>query len=379
MNRFSSRLAPKLLRPKIANFGRRYPQASVAKIFLNGLQNYAGLNTPSVMTKVKQVFDNSQVDEGQFIFSPEGMNMTKQESRLQLEDTYKTATKEAITAFDQFQSRTPIDRVFMATEIPGCPPLGHLLPHPHTESIIGHGCLGAISLIKAGQDYLRHHPTHAIALYTAEIPSRCWHTQFPVELRRLIELDIKHQNGTGEVIDVYKQIIFNTIVAALMRDGSGYAVMLGCQHKSYFNEAGWLIHDNVTETYPEASSFVGTQVTEYGTRMFLSPQIPTFIAPRAGKMISNFLEKHCLALRDVSHTMIHPGGPKVLIDVNKVFDNKLNLDRSFMSLRKNGNCITKSLLDVISRHTEDAKYGDVGLIYGVGPGMRHGVHLVEYR
>jgi len=364
----------KILKPRLLSLGSRYSQASVLSIFTEGIKHYAS-GTPSVLSKVEQIFNNTRLKGGNFVFNPEGMKMSASAASANVENTYQQLTKTAVDTFRSVDTRG-LNKIFVTTEIPGCPPLGNLLDHPKVATFAGHGCFGSINLIEEANAYLRLNPTHAVGLYAVEIPSRVWHTQFPIELRRLIQIDIQHQKGQGPEVDIYKPIINNIVVAALVRDNAIFTKMVGARHVDYLAKPGWVVKDSAFQKIPEAASLVGTSMNIYGSKMFMSPLIAPTVGPKAKKLITDLSKKNCRHPSEINHLLLHPGGVKILEGVEKEFGIPLPLKYSKDSLEEYGNCLSTSVFDVIRRNFDDAQDYQDAIIYGVGPGMIHGAHYV---
>jgi alkylresorcinol/alkylpyrone synthase len=158
---------------------------------------------------------------------------------------------------------------------------------------------------------------------------------------------------------------------------------------------GPVIVDSDRTTLPNTLGLVYTRTHDVGQRMFLSHKIPQVVPPAAVPLISGLLKKHKLQVSDIEHWVIHPGGPKVLLNIEELckfrtgapspktgaIDLTAPLAWSWKALVDAGNCMSVSVFHVLHELQTSAtppKPGSRGILFGVGPGMRMEALLLQW-
>jgi len=362
----------KILKPRLLPLGSRFSQGFIHYVFSEGVKQYWGSQHQA---KIDQIFKSSNIRSGNFVFNPEGMNMSSFASLASIDKSYKYAVETAVKTMKEVDT-SGLNKVFISSEIPSCPPLDNYLSHPNTTTLSGYG---SFKMIEEANAYLRLNPTHSVGLFSVEIPSRIWHTQFPLELRQLIEIYSNCKGDEYYKLDIMRAIINNIVAASLFRDNATFTVMLGPLHRSYYSQSGWTIHDTITEKIPQTENLLGTNLSKCGSHIFTNPLITSYIPSRSKELIKTITYRNSRHYSEINNFLVHPGSFKLLRSIQKKFKRELNLTSSYRSLEENGSCLSSSLFDVIHRDFDNVKDFQDGIIYGMGPGLIHGCHYVIRR
>lgn len=133
--------------------------------------------------------------------------------------------------------------------------------------------------------------------------------------------------------------------------------------------------------FPDSLDMMGFDNTDGGFRIVMSPQLPRFARQRLPGVVGHFLEEQGLAMEDLSHFLLHPGGPKVIDGLEQVF--KLSREHTRISrkvMRKYGNLSSATLLFVLHHFEREGRPqpGDYGLMMALGPGFCAEMALLQW-
>ncbi len=102
----------------------------------------------------------------------------------------------------------------------------------------------------------------------------------------------------------------NLVSTALFADGAA-AVLIGREADGKA-AAGPELLGSYTTTWPDTEDVMGFDVGEHGLKVLLSRSVPTVVYERMPENLRLALDSGGLALDDIRHPIIHPGGAKVL-------------------------------------------------------------------
>ena len=208
--------------------------------------------------------------------------------------------------------------------------------------LFGLGCAaGAGALVRAA-DVLRGFPTHRALVVSVELCSLV----FSPVARSATDL----------------------VGTALFGDGAAAAVVAGDQTTGHGPE----IVATRTHLFREAPDLMGWNFTEDGMRLVLSREVPSFVGTDVAPVVNQFLDSQGLALADLRHLVLHPGGAKVMATYRSVFgldDCALSYARETM--RRYGNQSSASVLFMLNDLVAAGRAGpgDTGFMMALGPGF----------
>ncbi|GAC1452281.1 MAG: type III polyketide synthase [Ktedonobacterales bacterium] len=113
-------------------------------------------------------------------------------------------------------------------------------------------------------------------------------------------------------------------------------------------------------------------ITDQGFVMTLSPRVPVTLRRNIASVVDHLLDPHGLQVRDITHWLVHPGGPSIL----EVIQARLELSDeqmapSWEALRDYGNCSSATvliMLDALLRSGRTSR-GEWGVMMAFGPGL----------
>lgn len=341
--------------PTIRGIGTATPQSRFTQEEAFQLSGYTD-------DRVRGIFLNSGIDHRHFYIKGEPNRF---EDSDQLNDRFlKGAMNTGCRAIRECMEKTgmsvqAIDLLVVCTSTGYvCPDIGtRLIGHMgfrrdvQRASIAGLGCAGAIPSLQRACDFVRAHPRSIALTLTVEICSACYYVDNTVET-----------------------IVGNAICA----DGAA-AVLL-------------MTDDSPKQPYPAIVDFqsfldpaqldqVGFDHRQGKLRIVLSNEVRNLAAPLLQNAIEAMLPRHSLTPSDIRFWIAHPGGRKVLDNVQKhlrLTDDQTQFSRHV--LRNYGNMSSPTVIFVLDdvANRGNPQPGDWGIMSALGPGMAAEICLLKW-
>ncbi len=193
--------------------------------------------------------------------------------------------------------------------------------------LMGLGCMAGVAGINRIADYLKAYPDEAVIFSSVELCSL-----------------------TVQMSDIS---VANLISIGLFGDGAASVLMVGDNHPlSKTAPIEWKSSRSIF--FPDTQDVMGWKVGEKGLNIVLSKSVPDLTEKALPEPLNEFLSENQLELSQIDSFFAHPGGPKVLLALEKVLDlPEKGLKHSWDSLAKNGNMSSVSVLDIFKRNMEN--------------------------
>ena len=239
-----------------------------------------------------------------------------------------------------------------------CPDLGsRLIGHMHFRTdmqrgpLLGLGCAGALPTLQRAWDYSHAHPGRKALLLTVEICSASYY----------VDNTLETVVGNAICADGAAAVILSTESA----EGARYPEIVDFQ--SFLN--------------PEYLDKVGFEQKDGKLRIILAAEIRSIAAPMIERVLEPLLERNGLARKDIRFWVSHPGGRKVIDNVQKrlgLSDEQLRFSKTV--LRNYGNMSSPTVLFVLEEvvRTGEPQPGDWGVMLALGPGMAAEAALLRW-
>lgn len=209
------------------------------------------------------------------------------------------------------------------------------------RSVVGHmGCFGSLVGLRQSLDALRARPTATAALLS-------------------VELSTLHFAPSLDPEPLTSFALFGDAAAALLLA---------------YDEAarGPELVDAYSAADFEAMGQMSWTIGDEGFAMTLSPRVPVSLRRVVRGVVERLLEPHGIAVSDVAHWVVHPGGPSIL----DVVQARLELSDDQMApswkvLRDHGNCSSTTVLLILDEilRSGRAQPGEWGVMLAFGPGL----------
>lgn len=239
-----------------------------------------------------------------------------------------------------------------------CPDIGsRLIAHMgfrddvQRASMMGLGCAGAVPSLQRAVDFVRANPGRKALVMAVEICSACYFVDRTLET-----------------------VIGNAICA----DGAA-AFLLTADDK--VDGRYPRIVDFETFLDPAQIDQVGLNHREGKLRIVLGASIQHLAGPMIETALLRLLHRHGLSTSDIRFWIVHPGGRKLLDNVQEHFgmsDAQLRFSRTV--LRNYGNMSSPTVMFVTDEvvRNGDPQPGDLGIMSALGPGMAAEVALLKW-
>jgi len=177
----------------------------------------------------------------------------------------------------------------------------------------------------------------------------------------------------------YVDNTLETVVGnAICADGAAAFLVAAGQHA---NPIYPQVIDFETFIDTEQIDEVGLQHREGKLRIVLGASIQHLAGPMIEKALQRLLQRHGLSRSHIGFWVVHPGGRKVIDNVQKHFsmtDAQLRFSRTV--LRNYGNMSSPTVMFVLDEvvRSGDPRPGDWGVMIALGPGMAAEVALLRW-
>jgi polyketide synthase Type III len=239
-----------------------------------------------------------------------------------------------------------------------CPDVGsRLIAHMgfcnnlQRASIVGLGCAGALPTLQRAVDFVRANPGRQALMLAVEICSACYYADNTLET-----------------------VVGNAICA----DGAAAFLLAAGQQA---NRSYPQIIDFETFIDTEQIEEVGLQHRDGKLRIVLGASIQHLAGPMIETALQQLLQRHGLSRSRIGFWVVHPGGRKVIDNVQKHFgmtDTQLRFSRTV--LRNYGNMSSPTVMFVLEEvvRSGNPRPGDWGVMIALGPGMAAEVALLRW-
>lgn len=205
---------------------------------------------------------------------------------------------------------------------------------PFKESIVrmplwGLGCGGGAMGISRAVEWLQRHPTKTALIVCAELCS----------------LTFQHDDVSTS----------NIVGTALFGDGVAATLLVG-EHSPYQQDVAQMkLKVETTSSYIKkgTTEIMGWQVTNTGFEVIFSKRIPRLVKSIWQQHFQQFLEQLNINIENIYSLVAHPGGRKVLEEMESVLGGKADLIKhSYDVLKYHGNMSSATVMYVLKRHIE---------------------------
>lgn len=341
--------------PRILGIGKANPPVRMTQEDTFRAAGYHG-------ERIRKIFLNSDIEYRHFYLEGE---LSRQESSDQLNQRYlrgamKTGCRAILDCVTK-AGRTVQDIDFLAVcTCTGyvCPDVGsRLIAHMgfssnvQRASIVGLGCAGAIPTLQRTVDFVRANPGRQALMLAVEICSACYYVDNTLET-----------------------VVGNAICA----DGAAaFLLAAGPQANRSYPE----IIDFQAFIDTEQIEQVGLQHRDGKLRIVLSASIQHLAGPMIETALQQLLQRHGLPRTQIAFWVVHPGGRKVIDNVQKHFnmtDEQVRFSRAV--LRNYGNMSSPTVMFVLDEvvRTGNPQRGDWGVMIALGPGMAVEIALLRW-
>ncbi len=211
------------------------------------------------------------------------------------------------------------------------------------------GCAAGAMALGRAADYLKAHPGGNVLIISVELPSLTFQRK-----------DISQAN---------------LISSILFGDGAAAVLVTGREHK------GPKILVSETYTFPDSLGAMGFDLRDSGFHILLSKDVPEMIGAKIRELVDGFLDRHGRKQKDIKGWILHPGGARLLGNVEKELGLcKCDTQPSWDILGNVGNLSSATILFILQEWLEKRplKSGEYALAAAFGPGFSAEFLLLQW-
>jgi predicted naringenin-chalcone synthase len=312
--------------------------------------------------RIRKIFLNSDIDYRHFYFggTPNLEETSDQQNERYLSGAVKTGCRAIVNCLGAAGASVN-DVDFLAV----CSCTGYVCPdvasrlvahmgfkrNVQRSSIIGLGCAGAVPTLQRVVDFVRANPGRKALMLAVEICSACYYSDNTLET-----------------------VVGNAICA----DGAA-ALLLGASEQMKNRYPSVIDFETFLDT--EQIEEVGLQHRNGKLRIVLGASVQHLAGPMIERALQPLLQRHGLSRSQIRFWVVHPGGRRVIDNVQKHFamtDEQLRFSRSV--LRNYGNMSSPTVMFVLDEVVRNGnpQPGDWGVIIALGPGMAAETALIRW-
>ena len=239
------------------------------------------------------------------------------------------------------------------------------------------GCAaGAMGLARAA-DYLKAYPGGNALVIAVELPTLTFQRK-----------DISQANLISSILfgDGAAAVIVSNNPKAVAAAPSSFSTAHSNGNGNGNSAAGASSHKPkilVTETYtfPDSLGAMGFDLRDAGFHILLDKNVPDMIGSKIKSLIDGFLGRHGLTQQDIKGWILHPGGARLLGNVEIALGlNKSETQPSWDILANVGNLSSATILFILQEWLEKRPLnpGDIALAAAFGPGFSAEFLLLQW-
>ncbi len=211
------------------------------------------------------------------------------------------------------------------------------------------GCAAGAMALGRAADFLKAHPGGNVLIIAVELPSLTFQRK-----------DISQAN---------------LISSILFGDGAAAVLVTGRQVH------GPKIMVSETYTFPDSLGAMGFDLRDSGFHILLAKDVPEMIGEKIRELVDGFLERHGKKFQDIKGWILHPGGARLLGNVEIALGlTKCQTQPSWDILSNVGNLSSATILFILQEWLEKRplKPGDYALAAAFGPGFSAEFLLLQW-
>jgi alkylresorcinol/alkylpyrone synthase len=213
------------------------------------------------------------------------------------------------------------------------------------------GCAGGAAALARAREHLVAYPDRVALVIACELPS------------------LTFQTGDRSMT--------NLVATAIFGDGAA-AVVLGPPARARRPSVRLL--DSRTHLFPRSQHLMGFDLKDGGFHIVLNRDVPRALRGQVRPLVESLLAAHGLRLSDVRFTVIHPGGRRLLEDLDRDLGIGGLTEPSWEVMRRYGNLSSATVLFVLDELGRRAPppTGTHGVLAAFGPGFSCELSLLRW-
>jgi len=217
------------------------------------------------------------------------------------------------------------------------------------------GCAAGAAALSRAREHVSAHPDHTVLVLSIELPSL-----------------------TFQKADLS---MTNLVAASIFGDGAAACVVRGERAPGGATRPGPVLVDSMCHLYPESQYLMGFELKDGGFHIVLDRDVPHALRGRVRPLVEELCARHGVAVGDLAFTALHPGGRRILEDLDADLGVGGLTEPSWDVLRDYGNLSSATVLFVLDEVLKRTPppMGSWGLLAAFGPGFTAELSLMRWQ
>jgi alkylresorcinol/alkylpyrone synthase len=236
------------------------------------------------------------------------------------------------------------------------------------------GCAaGAMGLARAA-DYLKAYPGGNALVIAVELPTLTFQRK-DISQANLISSVLFGDGAAAVIISNNPKAVAAAPASSAHTNGNGNSAAAGASaHKPKI-----LVSE--TYTFPDSLGAMGFDLRDAGFHILLDKNVPDMIGTKIKALVDDFLGRHGLTQQDIKGWILHPGGARLLGNVEIALGlSKSQTQPSWDVLANVGNLSSATILFILQEWLEKRPLnpGDIAMAAAFGPGFSAEFLLLQW-
>jgi alkylresorcinol/alkylpyrone synthase len=217
------------------------------------------------------------------------------------------------------------------------------------------GCASGAAALSRAREHVCAHPDHSVLVMSIELPSLTFQKQ-----------DLS---------------MTNLVAASIFGDGAAACVVRGARAQGGNRTAGPVLVDSMCHLYPESQYLMGFELKDGGFHIVLDRDVPHALKGRVRPLVEQLCARNGVAVDDLAFCALHPGGRRILEDLDADLGLAGMTEPSWDVLREYGNLSSATVLFVLDEvlRRQPPPTGSYGLLAAFGPGFSAELSLMRWQ
>lgn len=218
------------------------------------------------------------------------------------------------------------------------------------------GCAGGAAALSRAREHLALYPDHSVLVIACELPSLTF-----------------QKNDLS---------MTNLVAASIFGDGCAAVILRGAKAKGGVDAPRGcpVLVDSMTHLYPESHYLMGFTLKEGGFHIVLDRDVPHALKGKVRPLVEELTARNGIGIDAIRFAAIHPGGRRILEDLDADLAIGGLTEPSWDVLREAGNLSSATVLFVLDRvlKRQPPPKGSYGLLAAFGPGFSAELSLMRW-
>lgn len=173
----------------------------------------------------------------------------------------------------------------------------------------------------------------------------------------------------------------NLVAASIFGDGAAAAVVRGARAPAVDARPGPVLVDSLTHLYPASHYLMGFELADGGFHIVLDRDVPHALRGKVAPLVAMLCAKNGVDPAALRFCVLHPGGRRILEDLETDLGLAALTEPSWQVLRDYGNVSSATVLFVLDEVLRRAPppSGAHGLLAAFGPGFSAELSLLRWQ